>query len=101
MRQAFDVFASGVAHSFADYCNGFYRRQEYFRFEKRIVRRTVGNLPEQIEKPLAKEDGLLSGDFFYFGGCEAAGIKANFIFDVISQQDFRAHITSSYTARLL
>jgi hypothetical protein len=81
MGQAFDVFARGATDSLADERDGFNGGQENLGFEKWVGGCADGSLPEQIEKPLAQEDGLLSGDFFKSGGCDAIGSKSNFILD--------------------
>jgi hypothetical protein len=75
------VFACSATDSLADERDGFNCGQEDLRFEKWVGGCADGSLPEQIEKSLAQEDGLLSRDFFKSGGREAVGIKSNFILD--------------------
>jgi len=70
-----------MADSFADEGDSFNCGKERLWLEKWIGGCADGSLPEQVEKPLAQEDGLLGGYFFYSGGREAVGIKSNFILD--------------------
>jgi hypothetical protein len=69
------VFVGSSTNGFADERDAFKRGQEHFRLEQWIERRADGSLSKQIEKPLAQEDGLLGGDFFYSGWCQTVGLS--------------------------
>lgn len=64
IRQAFDVIVRGVAESFAKLCYLFERMQEQRGTEKRIVGFADGGLSQQMEQTAAREDRLLSREFF-------------------------------------
>ena len=81
MGQPFDMFDCGASDSLADKRDGFNGGQELLGLEKRVGGCADGSLPEQVEKPPAQKDGLLSGDFFYSVGREAISLKSNFILD--------------------
>lgn len=66
--------------------------QKHCGFKERVVGCANGRLSKQVEQTVAEEDGLLSGDFPNSRGCKAINSNADFLLDMVSQRNFRAHL---------